>query len=233
MKLRKEHQDTSSKNSVKTKVYVVDDHPIIRQGLKQMINQEKDLMICGDAEDACQGLEEIKTLQPGIVIVDISLKGMSGIDLIKNLKNRYAHLPILVLSMHDESLYAERVLRAGARGYIMKQEAATNVLSAIRCILSGKIYVSERMTAKILEKSVDGRSDKTSTPVDLLSDRELEVFQMLGKGIGTRQISKDLHLSIKTVETYRENIKEKLKLENATELVRHAVQWVESAPAGV
>jgi len=225
-------QKTKHHGSGKIKVYVVDDHPIIRQGLKQMINQEKDLMVCGDAEDACQGLEEVKALQPDIVIVDISLKGMSGIDLIKNLKNRYADLPILVLSMHDESLYAERVLRAGARGYIMKQEATTNVLSAIRCILEGKIYVSERMTAKILEKSVEGRSDKTASPVDLLSDRELEVFQMIGKGLGTRQIAKELHLSIKTVETYRENIKEKLKLENATELVRHAVQWVESVATG-
>ncbi|MBI1882807.1 MAG: response regulator transcription factor [Chlamydiae bacterium] len=211
----------------KIKVLVVDDHPVVRQGLTQLINQEKDLVVCGDVEGGAQGLDAIKRLSPDVVIVDISLRGMSGLDLIKNIKVRYPDLPILVLSMHDESLYAERVLRAGARGYIMKEEAIGKVLVAIRCVVDGEVYVSQKMTARILEKSIGGRFEKSVSPVERLSDRELEVFQMIGKGFATRQVAKQLHLSVKTVETYRENIKEKMKLDNATELVRHAIQWVE------
>lgn len=226
------HKKSTSLARTKTRVFIVDDHPIIRQGLIQLINQEEDLAVCGDSEDACQALEKVKELQPGIVIADISLKGMSGIDLIKNLKARYPDLPILVLSMHDESLYAERVLRAGARGYIMKQEATGKFLEAIRRILKGEIYVSDSITSRILEKSIDSRGQPRISPVERLSDRELEVFQFIGKGFKTRQIAKELHLSIKTVETYRENIKDKMKIDNATELVRHAVQWVEGESLG-
>ena len=216
-----------SSQSEKVRIFVVDDHPIVRQGITQMINQEKDMMVCGDAEEAYQALDRIRELNPDIVIVDISLKGTNGIELIKALKLQNPSLPIMVLSMHDESLYAERVLRAGARGYVMKQEATGNVLVAIRRVLGGEICVSEKISTQIMEKCVTGSPSKLNSPMDSLSDRELEVFQLIGKGHGTRQIAKDLHLSVKTVETYREHIKEKLKLENATELVRHAVQWVE------
>ncbi len=227
MKTIKQNKEERSKMSLIAKVLIVDDHPILREGISQLINQEEDLTVCGSVEDAYQGLDAIEKLKPSVVIVDISLKGMNGIELIKNIKTRYVKLPILVLSMHDESLYAERVLRAGARGYIMKQEATGKVLIAIRKVLKGEIYVSEKIAARMLEKCVDGGSEKGTSPLDLLSDRELEVFQLIGKGCGTRQIAKELHLSIKTVETYREHIKQKMKLENATELVRHAVQWVE------
>jgi DNA-binding NarL/FixJ family response regulator len=220
-------EDKYLKSNDKTRVFIVDDHPIVRQGLAQMIDQEDDLIVCGDAENAHDALGSLDQLKPDIVMIDISLQGMGGIELIKNIKNRHPDLPVLVLSMHDESLYAERALRAGARGYIMKQEAPGSVLIAIRRVLSGEIYVSEKITAKILEKSIEGRLDKSTSPIDLLSDRELEVFQMIGRGRATRQIAKELHLSIKTVETYREHIKEKMKLENAAELVRHAIQWVE------
>lgn len=233
MKTIKHRKEEKHKSDSLTKVLIVDDHPILREGISQLINQEKDLTVCGSMEDAYQGLEAIEKLKPSVVIVDISLKGMNGLELIKNIKTRYAALPILVLSMHDESLYAERVLRAGARGYIMKQEAIEKVLTAIRKVLDGEIYVSDKIAARMVEKCVHGGSEKGISPIDLLSDRELEVFQWIGKGYGTRQISKELHLSVKTVETYREHIKQKMKLENAMELVRHAVQWVESENGGV
>lgn len=212
---------------VKVKVFLVDDHPIVRQGITQLINQERDLMVCGDAEVACTALEAIKSKKPDIMVIDISLKGMNGIDLIKNIRTRHPAMPILVLSMHDESLYAERVLRAGAGGYIMKQEATGNVLAAIRRVSRGEIYVSDRLAARMLKKCVTGKSGEGTSPINLLSDRELEVFQLIGQGKGTRQIAKELFLSVKTVESYREHIKEKLKFENAVELVRHAIQWVE------
>ncbi len=219
-------------SSQKAQVLIVDDHPILREGIVQLINQEKDLMVCGSAENASQALESIKKLQPDIAIVDLSLGGMHGIDLIKNIKVQYDKLPVLVLSMHDESLYAERVLRAGARGYIMKHEATGKVLVAIRKVLNGKIYVSEKMASMMIEKSISGPSEKTTSTIDLLSDRELEVFHLIGKGLGTRQIAKELHLSVKTVETYREHIKYKMKFKTSTEMVRHAIQWVETESLG-
>ncbi|MBI1871705.1 MAG: response regulator transcription factor [Chlamydiae bacterium] len=222
----------AKKNQPKARIFIVDDHPIVRQGLIQLINQESDLVPCGNAEDACQALENIEKLKPDVAVVDISLKGMNGLDLIKNLKVRCPHLPILVLSMYDESIYAERVLRAGAKGYIMKQEATEKVLVAIRRVLEGQVYVSEVLASKIIEKLVNHPTLENHSDMDRLSDRELEVFQLIGKGYGTRQVAKELHLSVKTIETYREKIKEKLDLENATALVRSAVQWVQSENVG-
>ena len=208
----------------KAKIIIVDDHPIVRQGLAELINHENDLVVCGQAEGALDAMEVIKDLEPDIVIVDISLKDISGLELIKDIRVRYPQTPVLVLSMHDESLYAERSLRAGAKGYIMKQEATGKVVTAIRKVLMGELYISDRMTARMVDRLVGGVSE--SSPINALSDRELEVFDMLGQGHGTRYISEKLHLSIKTIETYRAHIKRKLNLSDATELIQHAVQWV-------
>lgn len=214
--------------SLKKRVLLVDDHPIVRQGLAQLINQEQDLLVCGQAEDAHKALEAIGALKPDIAIVDISLKTISGIELIKNIKIQYPNLHVLVLSMHDESLYAERALRAGAKGYIMKREVPEKLLGAIHRIIRGEMYVSDKMGVKILHHFVDGPPEAGGSSLDRLSDRELEVFQLIGKGRGTRQIAEALHLSIKTIESYREHIKKKLLLKSGAELVQHAVQWVEN-----
>lgn len=212
----------------KTKVLIVDDHPIIRQGLSELINHEPDLIVCGHAEDAPEALVKIKESEPDMVIVDISLKETSGMDLTKDIKAQYPNLPVLALSMHDEALYAERMLRAGAKGYVMKAEATENVVTAIRKILSGQIYVSDKMAVKMVRKLVGGSPDAGASAIERLSDRELEVFRMIGQGFGTRQIAERLHLSIKTIETYREHIKEKLNLADASELLQYAIQWTHS-----
>ena len=218
----------SESGKEKTKIIIVDDHPIIRKGLSDLINQEKDLAVCGQAEDAHEGLQAIKTLNPDMVVVDISLKETSGIELIKDIKTQYPHLPVLALSMHDESLYAERALRAGAKGYIMKAEATEKVITAIHKVMSGELYVSDRMAAKMVRKLVGSGPAIGTSPIDRLSDRELEVFLLIGQGRGTRQIAEKLHLSIKTIETYRAHMKEKLNLENAAELLQYAIRWVNS-----
>ncbi|MGA2592537.1 MAG: response regulator transcription factor [Bryobacteraceae bacterium] len=212
--------------SGKTRVFVVDDHPIVRQGLSQLINREPDLMVCGEAEDARAALHAIDPLKPDILIVDVSLDGPDGIELLKTIRARDARLPVLILSMHDESLYAERALRAGANGYIMKQEATERVLIAIRQILGGEVYVSDRMAKKMVQQFIGGSGVTRNSPIDELTDRELEVFRLIGQGHGTRQIAAELHLSVKTVESYYAHIKEKLSLKNARELVQHAVQWL-------
>ncbi|MBN2536593.1 MAG: response regulator transcription factor [Spirochaetales bacterium] len=212
----------------KKRLLIVDDHPIVRQGITRLINYEDELMVCGEAGNAKEALEAVEREKPDMVIVDISLKGRSGLELIKDLRMRYQDLPVLVVSMHDESLYAERVLRAGAKGYIMKQEPPEKVLNAIRQVLSGKIFVSEKMREKMLQRYVLGSSQKNVSTVERLSDRELEVFRLIGKGMGTRQIAKELDLSIKTVETYREHIKEKLNLENSSKLLQYAIDWVQN-----
>lgn len=219
---------SSSKKGKKKRVFVVDDHSIVRQGIIQLINQEDDFEVCGEAEDAHQAMDGVRETKPDVVLVDLTLKDTSGLELIKNFKSLYEEMPMLVLSMHDESLYAERVLRAGARGYIMKQEATENVMVAMRQVLGGQVYVSPNIASKILHALVDGPGKGGGSPLDRLSDRELEVFQMIGRGISTREIAEKLFLSIKTVETYRAHIKEKLNLKNATELVQRAVQWVQS-----
>lgn len=210
------------------KIFIVDDHPIVRKGLSQLIDQEADLVTCGEASDAQSALQILMKLKPDLAIVDISLQGMDGIELTKNIRARYGNLPVLIISMHDESLYAERALRAGARGYIMKQEATEKMMEAIRRVLRGDLYISEKVSAGIVKKFVDGKSKRSSSPEELLSDRELEVFRLVGQGFGTRQIAEELRVSVKTVETYRANIKEKLNLKNARELIKHAVYWLES-----
>jgi DNA-binding NarL/FixJ family response regulator len=208
------------------RVLIVDDHPIVRQGLAQLIDQADDLQVCGQAEDSYQALQAIRTLEPDMVIVDISLKDTSGMELIKDIKVQQADLPILTLSMHDEEVYAERALRAGARGYIMKQEATERVITAIRRVLAGDLYVSDSVAAKLVSKMATGTG--SASPLDSLSDRELEVFRLIGEGHGTRQVAEKLHLSVKTIETYRAHIKEKLDFKNANELFRAAVEWVNS-----
>jgi DNA-binding NarL/FixJ family response regulator len=211
-------------SSTKRRVLVVDDHPIVRQGLALLINQESDLMVCGEAEEMNSALQKIASCRPDILIVDISLNGPDGLELLKSVRARDASLPVLILSMHEESIYAERALRAGANGYIMKQEATEAVLVALRRILNREIYVSERVANKMLRQFIVG-SAVTQSPVADLSDRELEVFRLIGEGHGTRQIAEALHLSVKTVESYQAHIKEKLSLRSARELVQHAIQW--------
>ena len=184
------------------------------------------MMVCGEAEDAPKAFEAMGSLSPDIAVVDISLKGGNGIELVKNVKARYPDLPVLMLSMHDEALYAERALRAGSRGYIMKEEAIEQVLVAIRRVMQGEIFLSERMKGRMLQQFATGKTKQISSPIETLTDRELEVFRLIGQGHSTRQIATDLHLSVRTVEAYREYIKGKLNLKNSTELVQHAFHWV-------
>ncbi|HXF11245.1 MAG TPA: response regulator transcription factor [Desulfuromonadaceae bacterium] len=221
-----------SKKSAATKkrLLIVDDHPMMRQGLAQLIDVEPDLSVCGEAENAEQAVQVIDSLKPDLVLADISLPGKNGLELIKDFQSICPGLPVLVISMHDESLYAERVLRAGGRGYIMKQEGGKKLMQAIRQVLAGQIYVSEKMSSEILE-IFSGRRDGGDSPVETLSDREFEVFQLLGQGKTTRDIAEQLHLSVKTVEVHRVNIKKKLKQKSSAELIRFAVRWVESQGA--
>jgi len=213
----------------KRRVMLVDDHPIVRHGMAMLINEEDDLMVCGESSSASDTLSQIELCQPEIAVVDVSLQGASGIDLTKSIKEQYPGLPVLILSMHEESLYAERALRAGARGFVMKQEAAETVLRAIRTVIKGDVYLSERLSSQVLRSLVDGPSSEPDHfGVDRLSDRELEVFELIGRGYATRRIADALHLSVKTIETHRAHIKQKLKLINATELVHRAFHWTEA-----
>ena len=209
----------------KSKVLVVDDHPIVRQGLALLINRETDLIVCAEAEDARMAMQSISTAKPDILVVDISLNGPDGLDLLKDIRARHPELPVLILSMHDESIYAERALRAGAQGYIMKQEATEKVLVALRRILSNEIYVSERIANRMLQRYIGSPGEGRPSSVSDLTDRELEVFRLIGEGHSTRQIAEQLHISVKTVESYQAHIKEKLSLRSARELVQHAIQW--------
>ncbi|MBX3471738.1 MAG: response regulator transcription factor [Planctomycetes bacterium] len=209
------------------RVLLVDDHPIVRQGLAALIDQQPDLQVCGQAESAAEALRLISTTHPDVALVDLSLKGTSGLELLKDLRIRHPELPTIVVTMHAESLYAERVLRAGARGFVAKQEATEKVLTAIHRVLNGELYVSSETTERMLRRVVGGGGSGPATPEELLSDRELQVFQLLGMGRATRQIAKELHLSIKTIETYRANIKKKLNLNDGLELLQHAVRWAQ------
>src|SRR3984893_12330068 len=220
-----EKRDYGNFASRKKMVFVVDDHPIVRQGLTLLINQETDLAVCGEAEEMHSALVAFLAARPDILIVDISLNGPDGLELLKNIRIKSPRLPVLILSMHDESIYAERALRAGANGYIMKQEATEKVLVALGRILSGEIYVSEKIANSMLQHYVRGANPSEASSVSELTDRELEVFRLIGEGHGTRQIAEALHLSIKTVESYQAHIKEKLSLRSARELVQHAVEW--------
>src|ERR1700683_3184031 len=210
---------------VKKRILVVDDHPIVRQGLALLINRESDMVVCGEAEEAMGALHVVASAHPDVLIVDISLNGPDGLDLLKTIRSIQPTVPVLILSMHDELIYAERALRAGANGYIMKQEATEKVLVALRRILSGEIYVSDRIANSMLQQYVRGTAASEHSSIADLTDRELEVFRLIGEGFGTRQIAEALHLSVKTVESYQAHIKEKLSLRSARELVQHAVQW--------
>ena len=219
-----EQQNKSNEN--RRKILVVDDHPIVRDGLADLINKEKDIVVCGWAEDIPQTIKAIKNLKPDVVTVDISLGDTSGLELIKDIKTRFPSLPILALSMHQESFYAERAIRAGAKGYITKQEATKKVIMAIRQVLDGRLYLSEKMKEKVLRSLLgDNGSGAGTSPIDRLTDRELDVFSLLGQGRGTRQIAEQLCLSIKTIETYRSRIKEKLNISSSSELLLYAFQW--------
>lgn len=208
------------------KILLVDDHPIVRQGLAELINRETDMTVCSQADSGATAIEMTEQLQPDLALVDISLDDMNGLVLIKSLKSRQRNLRVLVLSMHDESLYAERALRAGAHGYIMKREAPTKVINGIRRVLAGDVYLSDEISSRIMRKfAKDGDMGEESS-VARLSDRELEVYNHIGQGLKTSQIASRLNLSVKTIETYREHIKEKLGLNDATELVQSAIKWV-------
>lgn len=214
--------------AAKRRIFLVDDHPITRQGVAVLINQEPDLEVCGEADSAPKAFDLLQKAKADLAVVDISLKTTSGIELTKNLKVLLPDLPILIMSMHDESLYAERALRAGAKGYVMKQEASDNILIAIRRILAGELYLSEKMKEKMLHRLVHNRKDEVVFSIDTLSDREMEVFQLIGNGFSTRQIATKLNLSVKTIDSYREHLKLKLHIEKGADLVRHAIQWVKS-----
>lgn len=218
----------SEKAAGKTMIYIIDDHPIMVQGLKELINVERDMRVSGSAEDWRVALEEVQKTQPDLIILDVMLKDANGIEVLKNLKIHVPHIKVLMLSMHDEGLYAMRSLKAGAQGYIMKQEAVEMILVAIRQVLAGEVYLSDAMSRKTMFQLLGRGGTRSGSPLEDLSDRELEVFTLIGQGCTTRQISEKLHLSIKTVETHRAHIKEKLNLRNSTELVQQAIHWRES-----
>jgi DNA-binding NarL/FixJ family response regulator len=208
----------------KRRIFIVDDHPIVRQGLMQMINPESDMMVVGQEEDAYQALRLIRQLKPDLTLLDISLKDTGGIELLKEMRAQDPDLQVLILSMHDESLYAERALRAGARGYVMKQEAPQVLLEAIRKVLKGEVYVSEKMSAVLLQRIVGNRKPGATLPMDRLTDREMEIFRMIGAGMTVKEIAEKLFLSAKTIEAHREHIKEKLSLKTSAELLRFAIR---------
>jgi DNA-binding NarL/FixJ family response regulator len=211
----------------KKRILIVDDHPVVRQGLMRLINEEDDLEVCGEAENSQQALGMLSSCKPDVAVLDLSLGSESGLELIKAIHARASGLPIIVLSMHDESIYAERALRAGASGYVMKHEDFDSILGGIRHVLKGEICVSDRIAKRIINSYVKGGAESDGSPADALTDRELEVFTLMGRGMATRQIAEALHLSAKTVETYREKIKAKLGLSNAVELMQHAFAWVQ------
>ena len=212
---------------MKNKILLVDDHPLVREWLANLINEEADLEVCGQAANAREAIDLIGNFSPRIVVVDLSLDGSSGLELIKDIKAQHPKVNTIVLSMHDETLYAERAMRAGASGYVMKREATGKVLAALRAVLAGGLFFSNVVNAQLAQKLVQGSSDN-STVVGSLSDRELEVFQLLGRGFNTRQISEQMNVSFKTVQAYCARIKEKLNLANINELIFHAVRWHES-----
>ena len=223
-----ETDEAARKTGRPRKVLVVDDHPIVRHGLCVLVGHEPDLEVCGEASDAASALEAVPRLKPDLMVLDISMAGPNGIELAKIMRDHHPEVSILVLSMHDETLYAERALRAGAKGYVMKQEPPETVLTAIRTILDGGLYVSAPLVSSLLQEFMTGTGPRRMrSGIEGLSDRELEVFEMIGNGLSTREIAAHLHLSSKTVETHRAGMKQKLQIKNATELTRQAIQWVE------
>jgi DNA-binding NarL/FixJ family response regulator len=219
------NQKTSVQAGHKHGVFLVDDHPLVREGLANLINQQDDLMVCGEAEDSAGALTGIAETGPEVALIDISLKNESGLELVKNLESQFPLVALIVLSMHDETLYAERALRAGARGYVMKRETTKSVLTAIRRVLEGDVYVSERVVNTMARRMGSSRKAAASSPVEQLSDRELEIFRLLGQGRTTPQIAEDLHLSLKTVQAYCARAKEKFGVNSLGELLRAAIRW--------
>ena len=219
----------------KKRLILVDDHPILRQGLANVLNQQPRLVVCGEANDSREALAEAERLQPDLALVDLSLRAGDGIELLKDLRARCPRLLTLVLSMHDEALYAERALRAGARGYVMKHEPPARLLQAIHQVLDGQIYVSERVAAQAVQRMAGGGAAVSSAApaggdfIEPLTDRELQVFQLIGRGLGTRLIAENLHLSRKTIESHRENIKAKLGFKDGSELIQRAIQWARNS----
>jgi DNA-binding NarL/FixJ family response regulator len=214
---------------MKTRVYVADDHALVRRGLAAMIEVEPDMELCGEAEDCVTATGEVAKLRPDVVIVDISLRGNSGIELIKNIKAFDPAIQVVVLSVHDESVYALRVLKAGAKAYVTKQDIASKVIDAIRKVRKGQMYVSEQVSSQMLNRMVKGQDQQGDSPVASLSDRELEVVTLIGSGLATREIASRLRMSIKTVETHRAHIKAKVNLSTATQLVQFCFRWVEDS----
>ncbi len=225
MALKKQQNKTTEK---KMQVLIVDDHPVVRDGLTTIINHEQDLNVCGEADDAYQALKAVAELKPDVVVVDISLKNSDGIELTKSIKAGHPKLPVIVLSVHDESVYAERALLAGAKAYLMKDAVSENIVKAIRTVLSGEIYVSSTILKKFLHRIAGDKTGTAKTQIENLSDREFEIFRLIGEGYKASQIAKLLHLSIKTIETYRSRIKEKLNLPNAAELLKYSIKWAKS-----
>jgi len=213
-------------------VLVVDDHPFMRAGIAQLIERQADLSVCGEAGNPAEALQALVKTKPDLILTDLTMPGRSGLEFIKDLRAAHTDIAVLVISMHDEVVYAERALRAGARGYIMKEAGGENLLAAIRQVLRGEIYVSPRMSARILEGFSATRPRGSSSPIEKLTDREFEVFQLIGQGKSTRDIAQQLHLSTKTVDVHRSNIKAKLELGDVTALIRHAVRWVETQQQG-
>jgi DNA-binding NarL/FixJ family response regulator len=218
------NEDTE-KNSPRHRVFIVDDHPLVREGLANLINQQPDLVVCGQAEDAAQALAGIGASRADLALIDISLKTASGLELVKDLKLHFPDVALIVLSMHDEMLYAERAIRAGAKGYVMKRETTKEVLTAIRRVIEGDVYVSERVVNLMARRLGSSRKASTASPVEQLSDRELEIFRLLGQGRTTSQIAADLHLSLKTVQAYCARAKEKFGVDSLSELLRAAIRW--------
>jgi DNA-binding NarL/FixJ family response regulator len=220
------NQSTASPQSQgEIRVLLVDDHPIVRQGVQLLVDSEEGMRVCGTAESPTGALEQIKATKPTIAVVDLSLKDGNGLDLIKDIKIRYPKVAVLVLSMRDDSFYAERALRAGAMGYITKEEATDRIVEGIRRVLAGEVYLTDSLSAQLLGRMVDKNASLETSPIDELTDRELQVFDMIGQGMTTREIAENLKLSVKTVESHREHIKNKLNLTNATELLKRALQW--------
>lgn len=221
-----EYTRDDSHSSTCTRIMIVDDHPIVREGYVHLIQRRDDLQVCAQAGGKVEAMQQIRSSSPQLIIVDISLSDGSGLELIKDIRSQYPQIKLLAVSMHDENLFAERCIRAGAQGFVNKQQAPEQLIRAIDRVLSGKIYLSQDITERMICRSIGATEDENVSPIEKLSDRELEVFEQIGQGETTRQIASKLNLSAKTIETYRENIKHKLNLSNATELTRHAIQWV-------
>ncbi len=221
-----------AKNGKKIRIVIVDDHPIVRHGIAQLINMQEDMVVCGEAKNSSEGWEVIKETEPRLVLVDLSLEEDSGLDLIKAIHSRRPDITLLVLSMHDENLYAERAIRSGSMGYVMKQEATDTLIKAIHQVMKGEIFVSERIKSRLLQRLLRGDAmkseDSNYTLVEGLTNRELEVFRLIGRGFSTRRIAKQLNLSIKTIETHRQNIKQKMNLQDSAELIQVAVHWIQT-----